>query len=146
MNEVAVAGLAVGLIAIRQAKRSVRSNPASAVQRPVAPLVDVAGKWKATVRYDWGDTYAETFDFEVAGPELSGTASLLGHDRGIFDGKIDGGRVSFMTKSLTSVDDKTYEDKHFYKGTVEGSTIRFSLLTDSRAESHVPVHFTATRD
>jgi hypothetical protein len=142
---VAVAGMAGGLILSRQAKPPVRSSPASAPAQPVAPLVNVAGKWKATIRYDWGDTYAETFDFEVAGSELSGTASLLGRDRGIFDGKIDGGRISFMTKSLTSLGDKTYEDKHFYKGTVEGDTITFSLLTDSGAESHVPVRFTATR-
>jgi hypothetical protein len=141
----AVAALAGGLFLSRQPKPPVQPNPESVVRTPIAPAVKVAGRWTATVKYDWGDTYTETFDFEIAGLELSGTASLLGRDRGIFDGRIDGGRVSFMTKSQTSLGDKTYEDKHFYKGTVEGDTIRFSLLTDSGAESHVPVHFTATR-
>ena len=108
-------------------------------------MPDVAGTWKATVKYDWGDSYAETFDFQVDGGELSGTASLLGRGRGIFDGAIKAGRVSFMTRSQTSLGDKTYDEKHYYKGTVEGNTIRFSLLTDSGAESHVPVYFTATR-
>ena len=50
-----------------------------------------------------------------------------------------------MTKSLTTLDDKTYQDTHYYKGTVEGDTIRFSMLTDSSVDSHVPVHFTAKR-
>ena len=82
-------------------------------------------KWKATVKYDWpGAVYDETFSFETAGSELSGTASLLGVDHGIFDGKIEGDQISFMTKSLTAVDDKTYEDKHYYNGTVEGDKSR----------------------
>jgi hypothetical protein len=107
---------------------------------------DVKGKWKATVKYDWpGAVYDETFNFEVAGSELSGTASLLGVDRGIFDGKIEGDQVRFMTKSLTTLDDKTYQDQHYYKGTIAGDTIRFSMLTDSSVESHVPVLFTAKR-
>jgi hypothetical protein len=58
-----------------------------------------------------------------------------------------GNRISFMTKSLTSLDsdDKTYEDKHYYKGTVDNGVIRFTMMTDSSIESHVPIHFIATR-
>jgi len=107
---------------------------------------DIHGKWKATVTYDWpGAVYEETFNFEVDGGELSGTASFLKADRGIFEGKIEGNRVSFVTKTLATLDEKTSQDIHSYKGTVEGNTIRFSMLTDSSVESHVPVHFTATR-
>jgi hypothetical protein len=43
------------------------------------------------------------------------------------------------------MDDKVSQDKNFYKGKVEGDTIQFSMLTDSEVESHVPIHFTATR-
>jgi WD40 repeat protein len=43
------------------------------------------------------------------------------------------------------VGDKTYEEKHHYGGTVEGDTIRFSLLTDSGYDSRTPEHFTAKR-
>jgi hypothetical protein len=112
---------------------------------------DVAGDWEATVKYDWGDAYHEWFVFEVDGQELSGTAGFLGtsKDKGrpIWEGKITGDRISFMTKSLVSLsgDDKTYEDKHYYKGTVKGDTIEFTMVTDSSIESHVPIHFTATR-
>ena len=112
---------------------------------------NVAGEWEATVKYDWGDTYKELFDFEVDGQELSGTAGFLGSRKGqgrpIWEGKIAGDRISFMTKSLTSMGDdaKTYEDKHYYKGTVKGDTIEFTMVTDSSIESHTPIHFTATR-
>ena len=103
------------------------------------------------MKYDWGDTYNELFDFDVDGQELSGTAGFLGTRKGqgrpIWDGKVTGDRISFMTKSLTTIsgDEKTYEDKHYYKGTVKGDTIDFTMVTDSSIESHIPIHFTATR-
>ncbi len=113
---------------------------------PNKESADINGKWKATVKYDWpGAIYEETFAFEVVGKELSGTASLLKVDHGILDGTIEGDQVRFMTRSLTTLDDKTYQDTHYYKGTVEGDTIRFSMSTDSSVDSHVPVHFTAKR-
>ena len=59
------------------------------------------------MKYDWGDTYKELFDFEVDGQELSGTAGFLGAPKGqgrpIWEGKIAGDRISFMTKTLTSL-------------------------------------------
>jgi len=127
------------------------AQPVKAIEgdQPKSPnkgSADVNGKWKATVKYDWpGAIYEETFSFEVVGTELSGTASLLQVDHGIIDGKIEGNQVRFTTKSLTTLEDKTYQDMHYYKGTVEGDTIRFSMLTDSSADSHVPIHFTAKR-
>jgi hypothetical protein len=141
----AVVVLVGGFVVYRQMRTAAPVNTATVAPTPVIAPANVGGKWTSTVKYAWGDTASEKFDFEVAGQELSGTASFLGYPRGIFDGKIDGNRVSFMTKSLTSVGDKTSEDKHYYKGTVEGDAIQFTMLTDSSVESHVPVRFTATR-
>ena len=167
----AVAVIVGGILVFRQMKPAAHPNPNSTDQKRYAPAdgavpsaqavnpiatsksespdkgsANVNGKWKATVKYDWpGVVYDETFNFEVAGSELSGTASLLGEDRGIFNGNIEGHQVRFMTKSQTTLDDKTYQDQHYYKGTVAGDTIRFSMLTDSGVESHVPVLFTAKR-
>ncbi|MFZ0704517.1 MAG: toll/interleukin-1 receptor domain-containing protein [Candidatus Korobacteraceae bacterium] len=118
---------------------------------PGHPQANVAGEWQATVKYDWGDTYHELFDFQVNGQELSGTAGFLGTPKGqgrpIWDGKIVGDQVSFMTKSLTSIsgDEKTYEDKHYYKGVAKGDAIDFTLVTDSSVEQHPEIHFTANR-
>ena len=103
------------------------------------------------MKYDWGDTYKELFAFEVNGQDLSGSAGFLGSRKGqgrpIWDGKIAGDQISFMTKSLTSIsgDEKTYEDKHYYKGVVKGDTIEFTMVTDSSIESHAAIHFTANR-
>ena len=115
------------------------------------PKPNLAGQWEATVKYDWGDTYHELFDFQVNGQELSGTAGFLGSPKGkgrpIWEGKIEGDQISFMTKTLTSMsgNDQTYEDKHYYKGLVKGDTIDFTMNTDSSVEQHAPIHFTATR-
>jgi hypothetical protein len=118
---------------------------AAALQNaPQAPL-DIAGKWRATVKYDWGDTYQESFDFELDGQELSGTAGLLGEARTLQEGKLTGNRISFVTKTLTVLGSDQYEDTHRYKGTVEGETIRFTLVTESRATGHTPVHFIAKK-
>jgi hypothetical protein len=125
----------------------VRANPAEAdkSKKPAKGPTDVAGKWTATVKYWDETTHRETFNFEVVGTEVSGTASFLEEGLNIFDGKIEGDRISFMTKSLTGMDGKTYEDKQYYKGTVEGDTIRFSMVIDSSVSQQPPYHFTAKR-
>jgi hypothetical protein len=120
-------------------------------ETPAEPAAKIAGEWEATVKYDWGDTYHDWFDFQVDGQELSGTAGFLGSRKGhglaLWDGKIAGDRISFMTKSVVSLsgEDKTYEDKHYYKGTLKGDTIEFTMVTDSSIQTHSPIHFTANR-
>jgi hypothetical protein len=105
----------------------------------------VAGKWSATVKYDWGDTSQETFDFEVDGPELSGTAGFLTAPRAIREGKVAGNRITFVTKTHSSMNSVEYEDTHAYKGTIESDGIHFTMLTDSKAEEHTAVHFVAVK-
>jgi|SRR5579862_3278484 len=165
----AVAAVMGGILLFWQVKPRAHANPDSAAQKQIAPAngsvpsaqaspvvadkskrptkgpTDIAGEWKSTVKYDWGDTYEETFKFEFFGPELTGTASLFTVDRGIFDGRIEGERVTFTTKSQSVLGDKTYDDTHYYKGIVDGDAIRFSMLTDSGADSHVPIYFTLKR-
>lgn len=119
--------------------------------KPPAAAPNISGKWTATVKYDWGDTYDEFFEFEVDGSEVSGMAGLLGdregHGRAIRDGKIQGNRLSFMTKTLTTTgtSDQYAEDKHYYRGIVDGDTIRFTMITESTVVEHTPIHFVAKR-
>jgi len=114
---------------------------------PSAKAANMAGDWTAKVGYDWGDSHPEKFHFEVDGAELSGSASFLGVDRGILDGKITDDHISFTTKTLVSLnsEEKMHEDKHYYKGVFANNAIQFTMITDSEVESHVPIHFTATR-
>lgn len=155
MSAIGVAIVILGILLFRHSHPNTPPVAASVTNQAaaqhigasVAKLADVAGKWNATVKYDWGDTYTEVFEFEVDGKDVSGTASFLGSSRGILDGKIGESRISFSTKSSSTVgsDEKTYEDTHQYKGTVENGTIRFTMLTNSNTESHIPVHFVASR-
>ena len=97
------------------------------------------------VKYSWGDSHTEVFSFKVDQNEVYGTASYVGGARGILDGKIEGNRISFSTKSMTMLGDKTVEEKHVYKGHLTGDTIDFILQTDSGYDSRAPEMFTASR-
>jgi len=105
-----------------------------------------AGTWQATVKYSWGDVHNETFHFEVDDDEVTGTASYVGTPRAIYDGKISGPKISFTTKSITSLGDKTYEEKHIYSGKLVDGKIAFRLQTDTGYDSRLPELFSAVRD
>jgi hypothetical protein len=113
---------------------------------PPPPSADFAGTWRATVNYSWGSTYAEVFKFEIDDEDLSGTATYLTAPRALLDGKIDGNKIAFLTKSLTVLGDQTYEEKHQYSGKLLDGKITFRLLTESGYTSHLPETFTARRD
>jgi hypothetical protein len=103
------------------------------------------GKWEALVKYSWGDSHKEVFNFKVDQNELFGTASYVGGPRGILDGKIEGNKITFTTKSITALGGKTYEEKHNYRGRLSGDAIEFMLQTDSGYDSRTPEEFTAKR-
>ena len=131
--------------------RSARPHTKGAHPRAEASAevpANISGTWEAQVTYSWGDSYKELFKFESEGDALTGTASYLGGgrgDRGILDGKIQGNKIRFTTKSYADVNDKTYEEKHYYLGTVSGDQIRFVLQTDSGYDSQLPQKFVAMR-
>ena len=100
------------------------------------------------MKYDWGESDNTMFDFEVDGPEISGMAGFGADKDGdggtIWDGKIAGNRISFMTKSQVTMgfNQPSAEEEHYYNGIVEGDTIHFTMVTDS-PYPHIPIHFTA---
>jgi hypothetical protein len=136
-------GAVLAVVAVTAGLRYRESRSAAAETARARAVAEVSPASGPAPSADWGDSYEETFEFEVAGGELSGAASYLRRPR-ILDGKLEGSRVSFTTKSLTSLNDKTFEDTHHYRGTV-GERHYFTLSTDSGAESHVPVRFTVRR-
>jgi hypothetical protein len=117
------------------------SEPAARLTEPSS----FSGQWQALVKYSWGDSHKEVFNFKVDQNELFGTASYVGGPRGILDGKIEGTKVTFTTKSMTALGDKTYEEKHNYRGRLSGDAIEFMLQTDSGYDSRTPEEFTAKR-
>jgi hypothetical protein len=120
----------------------------AALNQIVAPPVaqaDFSGEWHATVKYSWGDTHEETFKFELDDDDLLGTASCVGVARAIQEGKISGNKITFLTKSLTMLGDKTYEEKHEYSGKLVDGQIKFRLQTESGYDTRLPEVFTALR-
>jgi hypothetical protein len=127
----------------------VATAPAPALNLPPAKepekSADFNGRWKAVVKYSWGVTHPEVFALRADQDEVDGTASYLGTGRGILDGKIQGNKITFTTKSSTMLGDATYEEKHHYKGRLSGNAIEFVLQTDSGYDSRPPEMFTAER-
>jgi hypothetical protein len=118
--------------------------------RPEAPAiaeagVDLTGKWQADVKYSWGANHPEVINLTVDHGGVFGTASYVRTPRAILDGKLEGNKLTFTTKSQTILGDKTYEEKHLYHGVVSGDTIEFVLQTDSGYDARPPEMFTARK-
>lgn len=131
----------------RQQERAATPAPTKAPEPVAAPAatVDPTGQWQADVKYSWGPTHPEKLDLKIDGNEVLGTASYLRTPRAILDGKLEGNKVTFTTKSQSILGDKTYEEKHMYRGRISGDTIEFMLQTDSGYDSRPPESFTAKR-
>lgn len=117
------------------------------VPAPASAEHALAGRWQASVRYDWGDVHPEVFEFEVVGGEITGVASYLRLPRPIRAGEVSGDRLSFTTQSqeMLGSQDAIRTVTHRYRGTLEGDTIRFTLETSGGYSAHPPVQFIAHR-
>jgi hypothetical protein len=103
----------------------------------------LSGTWKANVTYNWGDSYREQFRFEPEDSRLLGTASFLGTDRGIEDGKIDGEDISFSVRFQEMSANTTTEHKNHYTGKMTaGNEIRFRMQDD---RGNPPLEFAAAK-
>jgi hypothetical protein len=72
------------------------------------------GQWSAQVRYAWGDSHQERFEFKRHAGELTGSASFLGYPRAIEQLRIDGTNIHFRTHSQASMGSETRELTHAY--------------------------------
>jgi len=120
--------------------------PAPSGSEATLPAVDLAGRRSATVKYDWGAEHRETFEFQVRGDQVNGSASFLRLPRSIEEGRLDGGRLSFATRSDEVLGDAPPREViHRYRGEVEGNAIRFTLASTGGYSRHPPLAFVARR-
>jgi len=121
--------------------------PGTAGPAAPPPRAAVNGRWQAHVVYDWpGAEYDETFEFDGQGAELYGSASFLGRVRlGIEQGRVDGDRLAFVTRSRESSGSAEREVTHRYRGQLVGDELRLVLQTEGSFSAHVPVKFSARR-
>ena len=117
--------------------------PAPAAVRPPA---DIAGRWTARVKYDWGDEHAEVFEFKYLGDALHGTATYLTGRLTIEHATLKGDWLRFTTRSQEGLNDSPWkETTHLYIGKVTPEGIAFTLETTGGYTVHPPVEFIARR-
>lgn len=88
------------------------------------------GAWAGDVTYSWGARYQEEFFFEPEGSRLFGTASFLGAKRGIEDGKVEGGDISFVVRFQEVSDGATRDHRNYYWGKLNGGKILVRMQDD----------------
>jgi hypothetical protein len=88
-----------------------------------ALAADVTGKWTATMQGRDGNTREVVYNLKAEGDKLTGTTTgFRGQELQIQDGKVDGDKISFVTKAEFNGNTMVIT----YKGTVSGDEIKFS--------------------
>jgi hypothetical protein len=109
----------------------------------------LVGVWTAPVRYGWGASHDERFEFKRHAGELTGTASFLGYPRAIQKLQIDGLNVHFQTHSNSSMGNETRELTHAYaielRGQPPNEVLAIRLQSSGGFSSEKPLEFEARR-
>jgi len=139
-----LAGAVVGLAALAWAIQAWRSPPTDV---PSVPIHDIAGRWAAQVKYDWGDQHDEVFEFEYRGDALHGTATYQKGRLTIEQAELKGDWLRFVTRSneMLGSDTPWKEVTHRYTGEVTPQGIRFTLESGGGYSIHPPITFIAQR-
>lgn len=140
---VTLIGIFTGLYLAQRDAPRFAGNPSSA-----SALAAVAGHWVATVRYEWGDTHQERFDFfALPDGRLTGSAGYLGRPAPMEDLQFDGAHLSFITRSQETMgsDAPWKEVTHRYTGEITPDGIRFTLISSGGYTLHRPLSFLARR-
>jgi hypothetical protein len=107
------------------------------------------GAWTAPVRYSWGATYNERFEFKRHAGELTGTVGFLGYPRAIEKLQIAGPNLHFQTHSSSSMSGETRELTHAYAiellGQPPNEVLAVRLQSSGGFSSEKPLEFEARR-
>lgn len=122
---------------------------------PVPPLVrpDTAGRlmgiWKATVRYDWGDSFEESFEFKRHAGALTGTATFLKYPLALEALRVEGGNLHFETRNIETMAGSDKEVTRHYDAELRGppssEVLAFRMVISGSHTSHPPIEFEARR-
>ena len=139
-----LAGAVVGLAALAWTIQAWRPPP---VDVPPVPVHDIAGRWAAQVKYDWGDQHDEVFEFEYRGDALHGTATYQTGRLTIEQAELKGDWLRFVTRSqeMLGSDMPWKEVTHRYTGEITPEGIRFTLESGGGYSIHPPITFIARR-
>lgn len=141
-------GAVVVLGAAAWAIQAWRLSPSDEPAKPAAVSAqkhDIAGRWTARVKYDWGDRHDEVFEFSYLGDALHGTATYQTGRLTIEQASLEGDWLRFVTRSqeMLGSDTPWKEVTHRYTGQVTPEGIRFTLESGGGYTIHTPVEFVA---
>ena len=125
-------------------------RPPATAPEPVAQggqATAIAGHWAAPVKYDWGASHDEVFEFRAEGSAIAGHASYLGRKLAIEQASVDGEWLRFVTRSqeVLGGDSPPREVVHRYAGRIEADAVQFTLESGGGYSQHSPVSFVARR-
>lgn len=112
-----------------------------------AARAGINGAWMADVPYAWlREPLRERFVFSGEGARVSGTASFLGVDRPVQEGRFEAGEgLQFVVHTRETAGSSTREVRHRYHGTLQADGIRFEMQTEGASQPHAPLRFLARR-
>jgi hypothetical protein len=87
----------------------------------------------------------QLFALKLASGKVTGTASFLGVQGGILEGKLERDDLSFTTRTEQMEGAVTREAKHIYRGKIADDRIHFVMQTEGGFSPQAPVEFLATR-
>ena len=105
-----------------RAERGIQSSSSAGVNAAL-----FTGSWNGEVSYRSGDRYREEFLFQPEGDKLFGTASFLGIRRGLYEGRVDGDKISFFVQFDERSADQTVPNKVYYWGQIAGDQVAMRL-------------------
>jgi len=107
----------------------------------------INGPWIAEVPYAWlPKAKRERFVFSGEGARVIGTASFLGVDRLVQDGRFEAGEgLQFVVETSEMAGSSLRAVRHRYHGTLQADGIHFVMQTEGASQPHAPLRFVARR-
>lgn len=107
----------------------------------------VNGRWIAEVVYPWPNArYDERFELAGEGAGLRGSASYLGLPRGIVEGRVEGERVQFETRTQEIDGSIERVVTHRYEGRLDGERLALTLRSARDGVDDPPLDIVARRE
>lgn len=123
--------------------------PAAPAPRSADAGEQLIGAWLAPVRYGWGASHDERFEFKRHAGEITGTVAYLGYPRAIEQLRIVGANIHFQTHSQATMGSQTRELTHAYaielRGTPPHEVLAVRLQSSGGFGSEKPLEFEARR-
>jgi hypothetical protein len=107
----------------------------------------VNGRWIAEVVYPWPNArYDERFELAGEGAGLRGSASYLGLPHGIVQGRVEGERVQFETRTQEIDGSLERVVTHRYEGRLDGERLALTLRSARAGVDDPPLDIVARRE